>query len=358
VTSLSKKPLTIILPVYNGGKYLADSLDSLFSQTFEDYELIAIDDASTDNSIEVLDSYSDSRLRVLRNNRNLGLVQTLNYGLREARGRFIARADQDDIYFPERLEKQVSFLQTHSEFSAVGSWIIEISPTNREIGRKKLPTTVEAIRLRMLTENAMAHSSVVFLADVVRELVGYNEDQLFEDWDLWSRMLAAGYKITNLPEFLMKYRKHDQTMTALCVAPTRQKELPRMISRNLKELAGIEVDKSQALLLYNARYLPASLTSETIEPAIAFCRHLLELLGEHISSKEARKELNRLNSLLYLNLASSALDCGMQAQARSLYSEMIRCGLNPVGAFARYGTTFLSNEIVVSFRKLRRVLGV
>ncbi|MEA1997137.1 MAG: glycosyltransferase family A protein, partial [Gemmatimonadota bacterium] len=117
MTPLRKKPLvTVLMPVYNGEEHLGEALDSLLGQAFEDFELLAIDDGSTDGSGKILESRKDSRVRVVKNRENLGQTATLNRGLELAKGELIARADQDDIYLKDRLGKQAAFLNAHSDF--------------------------------------------------------------------------------------------------------------------------------------------------------------------------------------------------------------------------------------------------
>jgi len=351
--SAGKKMVSILLPVYNCGRYLRDALESLLSQTFQDFELLAIDDGSADNTAEILHSYQDRRLRVVHNERNLGLVKTLNRGLELAQGRYIARADADDIYLPERLEKQFSFIEQHPEFAAVGSWYLKIDPEGKRLGITKTPADPEAIRFRILTENSMAHPTMFFSREVANSLGGYSDLKLVEDWDLWSRMLSSGYKIANIPEALVKYRVHSENISLLCQSSIRRQAFSSMIRRNLKALAGIEVDDSGSALLYDSRFMPENISKDKIEPAVELCRDILKRLEESFRSREAGEELKRLKGILYLNLASAALNSGKNGLARSLYLKLIREGIYIMGALPRYGASFFDRKIVDFFRSLR-----
>ncbi len=119
--------VSIIMPVYNSSGYLSDAIESILSQTYSDFEFIIIDDASTDNSIEIIYSYHDPRIVLLKNDINLGVTHSLNKGIKHARGKYIARMDADDIALPQRIELQVDFLEKNPEFILVGSFF-EVIP--------------------------------------------------------------------------------------------------------------------------------------------------------------------------------------------------------------------------------------
>jgi glycosyltransferase involved in cell wall biosynthesis len=115
------------MPVYNGSKHLSDAVDSILTQTYTNFEFLIIDDASTDNSFEILKSYKDDRIRLIKNEKNIGLSASLNKGLNLALGKYIARMDQDDISLPNRLEKQIEYFKEHNDICVLGSWFKVIS---------------------------------------------------------------------------------------------------------------------------------------------------------------------------------------------------------------------------------------
>ena len=138
--------VTVVIPVYNREKYVGIAVDSILSQTFSDFELLVIDDGSIDRSIDVVLSYSDPRIRLVRSNTNLGVATTRNKGIQLARGEYLAFLDSDDWAYPERLAKQTTFLDNHPDYAAVGSWIEWMSEAGHPSGRiKRKPTSPEEI---------------------------------------------------------------------------------------------------------------------------------------------------------------------------------------------------------------------
>jgi glycosyltransferase involved in cell wall biosynthesis len=143
MSNIQKSRITVLMPVYNGEKYLREAIDSIFNQTFTDFEFLIVDDGSTDNSVEIINSYQNSRINLVKNDKNEGLVYTLNRGLSLAKGEYIARMDCDDISLPERLKKQIDFLDSNSEIAVVGTWI-------KVINEKEEPQTTWQYPLKPL----------------------------------------------------------------------------------------------------------------------------------------------------------------------------------------------------------------
>jgi glycosyltransferase involved in cell wall biosynthesis len=197
----------VLLPVHNGARYLRLAIDSIVNQTYQDLELLVVDDESTDESLAIARSYSDPRVRVLSGHGRQGLVRTLNIGLRAASGEYVARLDHDDIARPDRLQKQVDYLDRHREVALVGSVARLIDEDSREIGRVARPVSAIAIRWYSLVENPLIHSSATFRLAETMALGGYDETLPYaEDYDLWSRLLDH-HEVANLAEPLVDYRR-------------------------------------------------------------------------------------------------------------------------------------------------------
>jgi glycosyltransferase involved in cell wall biosynthesis len=230
------RTVSVILPVYNGLPYLGDALDSILVQSFQGFELIVINDGSTDNSDEIIRNINDPRVHYV-NQSNKGLAATLNNGIQIARGIFIARLDQDDLMLQSRLDKQVEYLESHPDCAMVGTWseiLVGNSPTDR--GHKH-PTSHETLQLELLFDNPFVHSSVMIRADVLRDLGGYSEDksrQPPEDYELWSR-ISRKYRVANIPEVLTVYREVEGSMSRTGDNPF----LANVIQISAENLAGI-----------------------------------------------------------------------------------------------------------------------
>lgn len=206
--------VSVVLPVYNGAADVRKAVDSILSQTFGDFELILINDGSKDNSAEVLESIVDPRIRLFHQE-NRGLAGTLNRGIGLARGRYIARQDQDDLSHPERFARQVAFLEANPDHGMVGSaaeiWVGD-TPTDRAHDH---PTNHGALSFELLFNNPFVHSSIMMRKATVDGVGGYTTDparQPPEDYELWSRMARAA-RVANLPERLLIYREVPASMS-------------------------------------------------------------------------------------------------------------------------------------------------
>jgi glycosyltransferase involved in cell wall biosynthesis len=215
------------MPVYNNEEYVHEAIESILTQTFTDFEFLIINDGSTDASRTVIASYHDPRIRLIDNPINMGLIKSLNRGLSLARGEYVARIDGDDTSYPERLEKQVRFLDAHTEVAMVGTQRWTTNQHGKRLFIQRKPTTWISIRWELMFDNPFAHSSVMFQRVVVWEkLGGYDERSLHvEDFELWSR-IARGYELCNLSEIMGNYRVHPGNVSGLHPGAKRPKPLP------------------------------------------------------------------------------------------------------------------------------------
>jgi len=209
-----REKVSIVLPVHNGEKYLALAVESILSQTYENLEIIIVDDGSTDHSRDIVLSFSDPRISYVKQDHR-GLVAALNRGIDLATGEFIARMDADDISLPSRIEEQVAFLQEHPEVAGV-SCFIERFDDNRtlppwEVDRRTV--SAEDIRITLPKENCYVHPASMFRAEILKRY-RYDETQTLEDWDLWLRLIADGHRLGKIPKVLYRYRVHEASITS------------------------------------------------------------------------------------------------------------------------------------------------
>jgi glycosyltransferase involved in cell wall biosynthesis len=206
--------VSVILPVFNAGAYLAPAIDSLTGQTFRDIEILVFDDGSTDGSAEKVAAIKDSRVRLFRDDKNRGYVKRLNQGLEQARGEYVARMDADDICLPERLEKQVRHMEANRDLVLLGCSADTIDAQGKTTGRLTPPVFDGMLRWKLLFDNPFIHPSVMFRLRVVREAdLAYREDlQPSEDFEMWNRLAELG-RIENLPESLIRYRTHPDQVS-------------------------------------------------------------------------------------------------------------------------------------------------
>ncbi len=150
--------VTILMPVYNGEKYLKEALESILNQTFTNFEFLIINDASTDNSKNIINSFNDHRIKLIENKENLGLTKSLNKGISISQSEYIARMDADDISLPKRLGIQVKFMDKHPEIGAVGTWAKIIGDKNKK--HIKTYSNFEKIKAVSFFKNIIVHPSV------------------------------------------------------------------------------------------------------------------------------------------------------------------------------------------------------
>ena len=223
---MENKPLiSVLLPVYNCELYIQEAVDSILNQTYSHFELIIIDDCSTDATVSILKTYNDSRINLIIKPKNSGYTDSLNFGIEIAKGDYIARMDGDDISLPERFEKQVNFLENNLD-------VIMCGTSYRIIGSGKIihvPENHEDIQHALLEYSAFGHPSVMMRKSTLDKLpFVYNvEKEPAEDYDLWVRLLFAG-KLHNLQEVLLEYRIHENQVSSF------RSEKQKLISIDIK----------------------------------------------------------------------------------------------------------------------------
>lgn len=203
-----KPEVSVVMPVYNGARYIREAIESILTQTYKSFELIIINDGSTDNSEEIILSYQDPRIVYLKNQVNSKICVTLNRGLDAAKGKYIARLDCDDIAMPERLEKQTQFLDEHQEIGIVGCDIILFGEHQDDCYYQSLHTDDDC-KAGLLFNSCFAHPAVMIRRSLLEEHhLRYREEYKgLEDLELWWR-LSSFTKFANLNEYLLRYRKH------------------------------------------------------------------------------------------------------------------------------------------------------
>lgn len=209
--------VSVILPVYNGQEYLGSAIDSILAQEMSDFELLIIDDGSTDDSFHIASAYNDSRIVIIRNHRNLGLPSALNIGIEHASSDLIARQDQDDTSSTARLASQVEFLSAHPDVGVVGTWgrVVSTGSPESVINEHRHPTGDGELRWRLLWNSPFVHSSVMMRRSLVRQVGGYAPvaaRSMPEDYDLWVR-LSDVCSLANIPRFLQTYRETASGMS-------------------------------------------------------------------------------------------------------------------------------------------------
>ncbi len=222
--------VSVLMCVHNGRRYLREALDSVHAQTYTDFELIVVDDGSTDGTLDILNAAKDARTIVLTNPQRLGLTKSLNAGLARCRGEYVARMDADDVSHAQRLEKQVGFLDENPECLAVGTWCNWIDAEGKTNGVWGPPTDQEEIHRKLLINNSLAHGSAMVRRSALERVGGYNEQYPYaQDYDLWLRLSEIG-QVRNLQECLYNLRTWEGASST-----ARSEEQKRCARRALEE---------------------------------------------------------------------------------------------------------------------------
>jgi glycosyltransferase involved in cell wall biosynthesis len=205
--------ITVLMPAYNAGKYIAEAIASVLGQTFGDFELLIVNDGSTDDTVSIIKSFDDQRIRIVSQS-NQGVAAALNTGLRHAHADYIARFDADDICLPHRLQKQYDFLKANPDYILVGSDVDYIIENNDFLFHFKcLAHSHEEILDKLYFYCPFVHPAVMYKKEVVLSVGGYPDAaHNFEDYMLWVAIAGKG-KFCNLDEPLVKYRLNPQSVT-------------------------------------------------------------------------------------------------------------------------------------------------
>jgi glycosyltransferase involved in cell wall biosynthesis len=240
--------VTVLIPAFNARRFLRDAIESIERQSFKDWELLVIDDGSIDDTYEIACSYSSDRIRTIRNPNNLKLIRTLNIGLQEAAGKYIARLDADDIALPNRLASQIEILESRPDIVMIGGRADTIDE-NRTLldrgARRFLPSTPQAVRTGMMFMNPFGHSSITYRRQAAIDAGGYPlEYKDVEDYEMWRRLLAYGGGM-NLTTTVCARRRHTGSVTNRLLAESAvvredpRRPLVERILRNSCEMSNI-----------------------------------------------------------------------------------------------------------------------
>lgn len=248
---LQQQPLvSVVMPVYNGGLFLQESIDSILAQKYTHFEFIIINDGSTDHTESIVLSNYDDRIRYYRNVTNKGLIYSLNYALDRANGEYIARIDADDVATSNRLENQIAFLLNNTDHGICGTNFIQIDRNGKLISKVFLPLTDEDAQTLLFFGNVFCHSSMMIRASLIQSFQYRAEFLVCEDYDLWSR-LAKKTKVANLPDFSTLYRIHENNFSTK-ERQTMNNVILKINERFLKEW---NIQYTQDELIIHANFL-------------------------------------------------------------------------------------------------------
>ena len=240
------------MPVYNTERYVGQAIQSILDQSFKNFELIIIEDGSTDNSLNIINSFNDSRIKIHINNKNKGLVYTRNKGLSLSEGEYIGMLDSDDIAYPDRFKIQIDFLEENMDFGMVGAWARFIDENGKRLPKKwKLNASPGRIPSIMLFRNYFVQSTVVCRSEYIKNLSYKDGFIIMQDYMIWVEMVSK-YKSWNLQTYLIDYRIHKEGVTNTYI--NRRSEKEKIIFKYQLSKLGIEATDKEIELHILIRY--------------------------------------------------------------------------------------------------------
>lgn len=202
--------ISVVISVRNQEKYLIKAVQSILNQSYTNFELLIVDDASKDNSGNILKSIKDPRVKIITNSKHIGLTKSLNLAINKSTGEYIARMDADDISYPERLKTEMAFLEKHPEIALVGSWVELINEAGKRLSLKRLPCTSLEIKNKLIKANQFYHPTLLIRKEVLLKYGLYDEKfEYSQDYELILR-IASHCQVANIPESLLMYRVNSK----------------------------------------------------------------------------------------------------------------------------------------------------
>lgn len=210
---MTNKLVSVNIVVYNGARFIADAIQSIIDQTYTDFELIIVDDGSTDKTVSIIETFNDKRIHIIKHKKNLGSLNARITALDASNGEYIAILDADDIAMPNRLKIQSEFLKKNTDYGLVGG-IAEIIDENGDKINKtqSISLSAEQTKVYLLFKNCFTHSAVMYRKKMLNKFGFEKEVILSEDYDVITK-IATEMKVMNLPEIVVQYRKHNRNIS-------------------------------------------------------------------------------------------------------------------------------------------------
>jgi glycosyltransferase involved in cell wall biosynthesis len=342
--------VSVVMPVYNSEQYLRAAVESILAQTFRDFELIAVDDGSTDGSASILADYhhQDGRILILTHSQNQGIVSALNRGLKIASGKYIARMDADDISSPERFERQVEFLESYPQVGILGTEAIFIDSHDREIARMSHPQKDLSIRWTSLLANVFFHPTVMIRRAVLTEynLAYQPEFQSVEDYDLWLHLLEHT-QAANLDRPLLRYRVHAGSISSQYEQVQKEKHTRISLATIQRLFPQIRLPLEEHAMMVAAFTGMLSASNNHHRPALA--RRYLELWQAFVLLHRGEPALKPLRH----EVVALAAKIGSFPPFQPGWQETTRCLFSADPLWVFYFCFELAGMIALKFKGIR-----
>lgn len=310
--------VSVILPVYNAELYLQEAIDSILKQTFTDWELIIVNDGSADDTEKIIRSYNDQRIRYYKNEKNIGLIETLNKAIDFCTGEYIARMDADDISHSDRFQMQINFLDKNQDCGMCGTYAEIINEKGIKTGEIINLTTNEYLQINLLFSVPFIHPSMIIRKSALMSHSFDADYKHAEDYDLWCR-ISTDYKIANIPYFLLKYRWHTENISVK--NSDYQHEIKSKIIRRQLQNLGLKPNENE-LFLHTISFTQFDAKEKEVKESKSRFTDFLELDNWFSKIIEANKIKKRYhpNALIAYLWSRWAVVCISQKQ----YSKILK----------------------------------
>lgn len=267
--------ITVLMALYNGGEYLKQAVQSVLSQTYGNFEFLIINDCSTDDSLEIIESFHDQRIKVYHNAGNLGQTPSLNIGLKLARGDYFTRIDGDDVALPQWLKIQVKAAERYPDYSVISSYAVAIDEQNRVKKVYSPPLDSQDIILRSLIAPPIHHVGSIFKTKDIVEIGGYDDRYIYAaDYELWERLIRKGYKITTTPKVLVAIREHAQSVSRSDHGRRDLEEVKVLAKKNISRFVQARFSDDEISLFCRANYDEGNLTDMEFNQAFEITKRV------------------------------------------------------------------------------------
>lgn len=352
--------ITVLMPVYNGEQYLRIAIDSILKQTFGDFEFLIINDGSKDRSEEIILSYDDPRIKYVKNEKNFGLIKTLNKGIDLAKGDFIARMDCDDVSFPNRFERELMEFEKDSTLDAVAGSAIDLLSENRiKRSIRYLPLSPEAFKFTSYFEISFCHPCLMIKTAVLKKLYFLDDVSALhvEDFELGQRLAVKNYKVRILSDFLIYYRKNE---SGVCFTHRNEqlRNVDALSAKILKSELGLGYDKNFFHILSTKKGV------NSYKKLKKYCEYLDIMVDTYFSqnsaiSEEAKADIESWRKVRVFSFIVSAFkEAPVSEKIRTLVMSLMRFSYIFDYGFRRSLNIYISDWLPISKKKylhLRRV---
>ena len=348
--------ISVIMAVYNAENCVRSAVDSILNQTYEDFEFIIINDCSTDNTLDILKSYSDKRIKIINNERNLGQTKSLNIGIREAKGEYMARMDADDFAFPAKLERQLNYITKHPEYVAVGTSAHKVYARSGKREMFRGATAPSEVLMRLVYATPLLHVSVMMHKDTILQVGGYDERFLIcADYVLWSNLIRKGYKITSLPDVLMRFKVNEESYSMKNKERTIF-EYCQSLMENINYLTNLKASYLDVRKLFSMFIVDTGeLTDEEFEESQLFFKNIFLNLKDPWRVDIPKREIVVHLIRAYGNRATSYLkNLKITESRKEIYKAVRKYGVHP-SLFLVFIATFLNRYLLSKLIRLRNV---